>query len=302
MIEINRLSHRYGDKIAVAGLTLRVGAGEIHGLIGPDGAGKTSTMRVLTTLIPKQAGDLKIAAIPIEDYRRLRPLLGYMPQQFSLYPDLSVGENLDFYASIFSLSGAEKEKRLQELYAFSGLAPYQDRPAGKLSGGMKQKLALMCALIHTPRVLILDEPTTGVDPVSRADFWEILHQVAAEGIPIFVSTPYMDEASQCDRVTLLNKGRQLASGKPEELIAASPIRVWHCIWSKSIDSVQNSGPENFIGAQPFGKRLHLYWRQNTLAAEVINFCREQQLESLSASFAALQMEDIFIYHMAYENA
>jgi ABC-2 type transport system ATP-binding protein len=114
MIEINGLSHRYGDKIAVAGLTLRVGAGEIHGLIGPDGAGKTSTMRVLTTLIPKQAGDLKIAAIPIEDYRRLRPLLGYMPQQFSLYPDLSVGENLDFYASIFSLSGAEKEKRLQE--------------------------------------------------------------------------------------------------------------------------------------------------------------------------------------------
>ena len=205
--------------MALRGVSLDVDEGEMFGIIGPDGAGKTSLFRIFTTLILADSGTATVDGLDVvKDYKEIRRRIGYMPGRFSLYPDLSVRENLEFFASIFNTTIEENYHLIKDIY--QQIERFHDRRAGKLSGGMKQKLALSCALIHSPRVLFLDEPTTGVDPVSRKEFWEMLKKLRSEyGITILVSTPYMDEAAMCDRIALINEGSIMKTGTPQALSA-----------------------------------------------------------------------------------
>jgi ABC-2 type transport system ATP-binding protein len=216
------LRKRFGATQAVDGLDVTVAQGEIVGLIGPDGAGKTTTMRMVLGLLRPDAGEIQILGRSGLDRHGLKERLGYMPQRFSLYPDLTVIENLRFFADLYLVPAKERARREGELLEFSRLAPFRSRRAGALSGGMKQKLALSCNLVHRPDLLVLDEPTTGVDPVSRQEFWEWLRRYASEGLAILVSTPYMDEAALCDRVLLVHHGRVPARGTPTELTERYP--------------------------------------------------------------------------------
>jgi len=220
-IEIENLSKSYDSITAVSNLSLTVESGEIVALAGPDGAGKTSLFRSICGLIDFDEGSVRIAGYVLRsDFDRIKPILGYMPENFSLYPDLSVEENLKFFAGIFGVSRTDFETRKRSLYEFSGLGPFAKRRAQYLSGGMKQKLALCCNLVHQPRVLILDEPTKGVDPLSRRQFWDILRGLCDEGTAILVATPYMDELAYARRTVFMVGGKKLAEGTPEELVAS----------------------------------------------------------------------------------
>ncbi len=214
-INIHSLSKSYGSIHAVNDVSLTVQQGELFGLIGPDGAGKTTLMRILCGLLTPDSGKGAIFQFDIHtQVNAIHEIIGYMPQRFSLYPDLTVAENLRFFADLFQVEKKEREQRFQRLMTFSRLGPFQSRRAQDLSGGMKQKLALSCTLIHTPQLIILDEPTTGVDPVSRHEFWTILKELRAEGVTLLVSTPYMDEAMLCDRVAFMHRGRIMAIDQP----------------------------------------------------------------------------------------
>lgn len=220
---VNNITKRYGKKNAVVTalkeISFEVDKGELFGIIGPDGAGKTSLFRILTTLLLPEGGTASVDGFDVvKDYKAIRKRVGYMPSRFSLYQDLTVKENLDFFATIFNTSVEENYELVKDIY--SQIEPFKDRRAGKLSGGMKQKLALSCALIHRPSVLFLDEPTTGVDAVSRKEFWEMLQRLKKQGITILVSTPYMDEASLCDRVALVQSGKILSIDTPEQIVAS----------------------------------------------------------------------------------
>lgn len=210
---------------AVRDVSFTVNKGELFGLIGPDGAGKTSLFRILTTLLLPDTGSASVDGYDIiKDYKKIRNTVGYMPGRFSLYQDLSVEENLNFFATIFKTTVAENYHLIKEIYV--QIEPFRKRKAGKLSGGMKQKLALCCALIHKPTVLFLDEPTTGVDPVSRKEFWEMLHRLKESGITIVVSTPYMDEATRCDRIALIQQGSILSINTPANIMASFPDPIY----------------------------------------------------------------------------
>jgi len=262
-IRASGLRKEFGGAAAVDGVDLEVRPGEIFGLVGPDGAGKTTTMRMLCGILDATAGGAEVAGFDVarrpEEVKRR---IGYMPQRFSLYGELTVAENIAFFASIYHVPRRERMQREKELLEFSRLAPFRNRLAQNLSGGMKQKLALTCTLIHTPTVLFLDEPTTGVDPVSRRDFWKILYSLLHEGITLFISTPYMDEAERCNRVALLSKGRVLQCDSPETLkqqmrgdlleIIAEPQR--------QAKEVLSAHPKA-LGVQVFGDRLHVWVRQ-----------------------------------------
>lgn len=217
----NNLVKNYGTKKdtvqALKGISFDVEKGELFGIIGPDGAGKTSLFRILTTLLIPEGGEATVDGLDVvKDYKAIRQRVGYMPGRFSLYQDLTIAENLEFFATIFNTTIEENYELIKDIY--SQIEPFKDRRAGKLSGGMKQKLALSCALIHKPSVLFLDEPTTGVDAVSRKEFWEMLRGLKKQGITILVSTPYMDEASMCDRVALMQTGQILSIDTPEGVI------------------------------------------------------------------------------------
>jgi ABC-2 type transport system ATP-binding protein len=217
-IATDNLTRRFGSVTAVDSLSLSVAPGELFGLIGPDGAGKTTTLRMLASIMVPSAGTARVLGRDIvSDAEAIKGEIGYMSQRFGLYQDLTVAENMDFYADIFGVPQRGRPERVEELLAFSNLAPFRRRRAGNLSGGMKQKLGLACALIHTPRVLFLDEPTNGVDPVSRRDFWRILYRLQKDGVTIFVTTAYLDEADRCHRVGLIHKGRLLACDTPDGL-------------------------------------------------------------------------------------
>jgi drug efflux transport system ATP-binding protein len=217
-ITTDNLTRRFGAITALEGLTLSVAPGELFGLVGSDGAGKTTTLRLLAGILDPSGGEVTVLGSPFPDGAgTVRGEIGYMSQRFGLYQDLTVAENIAFFADVFGVSGRERRERSERLLAFSGLAPFTTRPAGKLSGGMKQKLGLCCALIHKPKLLLLDEPTNGVDPVSRRDFWRILRELHTEGVTIVVATAYLDEAERCDRVGLIHQGRLLACGTPAEL-------------------------------------------------------------------------------------
>jgi ABC-2 type transport system ATP-binding protein len=217
-IEMRSLTRAFGEHVAVDALTVDVRPGELFGVVGPDGAGKTTTLRMLAGVLRPTSGTALVAGVDVaKDPEGVKPHIAYMSQRFGLYEDLTVQENLDFYADLYRVPRAARPERLERLYAFSRLDEFTERLAGKLSGGMKQKLSLSCALIHKPDILLLDEPTFGVDPISRRELWLILHEMVAEGITIVVSTSYLDEAERCDRVALLNEGRLLALDAPTAL-------------------------------------------------------------------------------------
>jgi ABC-2 type transport system ATP-binding protein len=214
------LSRAFGESVAVDRLSLSVEEGELFGLVGADGAGKTTTMRLLAGVLPPTGGDAFVLGRSVRTEARLiHPDIGYMSQRFGLYPDLTVMENIDFHADLYGVPGKVRAEKTAALLAFSGLAPFRSRRAGDLSGGMKQKLGLSCALVHAPRVLFLDEPTNGVDPVSRRDFWKILYGLLREKVTVFVSTAYLDEAERFRRLAFLHEGRLLALGTPDALKA-----------------------------------------------------------------------------------
>ena len=257
-IDINGLTKSFAAVTAVNGLTLAVQEGEMFGLIGADGAGKTTTMRILCGLLHPDQGQVRLLGYDVQrDLRQIRRLIGYMPQRFSLYPDLTVAENLRFFSDLFQVTALEREQRLRRLLEFSRLGPFADRPAQALSGGMKQKLALSCTLIHTPRLLLLDEPTTGVDPVSRREFWDILRELRAEGVTILVSTPYMDEADSCDRVAFMHKGKILTVKKPAEIPQLYQATLLEIRCRHHLQAGQRlSATGRFDSVQIFGDRIH----------------------------------------------
>ena len=224
-VSVSRLSKSYSSIKALDNVSFDVPKGELFGIIGPDGAGKTTLFRLLTTLILPDSGSAVIEGLDVvKDYAAVRHIIGYMPGKFSLYQDLTVEENLNFFATVFNTTVKENYHLIEDIYKH--IEPFRTRRAGKLSGGMKQKLALSCALIHKPKVLFLDEPTTGVDPVSRKEFWEMLLKLKSQGITIIVSTPYMDEARLCDRIALMQNGKFLRIDSPDNIIASYPQRLW----------------------------------------------------------------------------
>jgi len=224
VVEVLGVHKKYGKVRALEDLSFRVGRGEIFGIIGPDGAGKTTLFRILTTLLLADSGEARVDGFDVvTGYRDIRARVGYMPGRFSLYQDLTVQENLEFFATVFGTTITANYHLIRDIY--DQLKAFNSRRAGKLSGGMKQKLALCCALIHKPEVLFLDEPTTGVDPVSRREFWEMLKRLKAQGITILVSTPYMDEAVLCDRIALIQHGRFLRIDTPRNLVVQYPVRL-----------------------------------------------------------------------------
>jgi ABC-2 type transport system ATP-binding protein len=256
-IESSGISKSFGTTRALDNITFSVEPSEIFGFIGPDGAGKTTLFRILTTLMLPDEGSLKVLGMnSVTDYRYLRKHIGYMPGRFSLYQDLSVEENLNFYATVFGTTVRENYDLISDIY--SHIEPFKNRLAGKLSGGMKQKLALSCALIHKPEILILDEPTTGVDAVSRAEFWQMLKKLKTHNITIIVSTPYMDEAMRCDKVALIQNGRILSIDNPQKIREQFTRKLFSV---KAADKYQlinalRKYPET-ITAWPFGDSVHL---------------------------------------------
>lgn len=234
-VRVRGLAKDYAGERALRGVDLDVPRGCLFGVIGADGAGKSTLLTLLATLLDPDAGEATLFGRDLKrDFRAIRPDLAFMPQRFSLYPDLSVAENLDFFADLHALPRDEKRERRARLLAFSGLERFQDRRAGSLSGGMKQKLALSCCLLHKPRLVLLDEPTVGVDPVARRDFWKMLKALRAEGVTLVVSTPYMDEAALCDRLLLLHRGAMLAEGEPARLLSEYPYLLWNVTGPKPL--------------------------------------------------------------------
>jgi ABC-type multidrug transport system ATPase subunit len=295
-IKIENFGKSYGGVRAVDRLSLTVHEGELFGLIGPDGAGKTTTMRTLCTLLPLEEGEMTIDGFDVRrDVPQIRALLGYMPQRFSLYPDLSVEQNLMFFADLFGVPAAEKKERLKQLYEFSKLEPFRKRLAKQLSGGMKQKLALSCTLIHTPRVLILDEPTTGVDAVSRREFWQILRQLRDDGVTILVSTPYMDEAVLCDRVAFVHRGRLLAMDEPGAMTRKFPYALYEVVTSEPHAlRLYFSKEVPSKSVHMFGDRLHVSF-ETPLSRKVLAEIVERAPRPI-AEFQQIEpgMEDIFM--------
>ncbi|HOJ38274.1 MAG TPA: ABC transporter ATP-binding protein [Ignavibacteriales bacterium] len=255
-VEVKNITKSYGKVIALQNINFTVKENEIFGLIGPDGAGKTTLIRIITTLVLPDSGEASLFEYNVvKDYKNIRKIVGYMPQRFSLYYDLTVEENLKFYAEIFGTSIKENYHLVEPIY--KQIEPFKDRKAGQLSGGMKQKLALSCALIHKPKILFLDEPTTGVDAVSRVEFWEMLKKYQNEGITILVSTPYMDEAAQCDRIAFVKDGNILRISNSDEIINDYPFNIFEINTNdfvQTTDYLRNVLPDAIINR--FGSSIH----------------------------------------------
>jgi len=306
-VSVSALGKRFGDVVALDDVTFDVRAGELFGLIGPDGAGKTTLFRLLTTVQRPDAGSASVLGLDIvKDYRLIRSRIGYMPGRFSLYPDLSVEENLGFFASVFGTTLEAGAQLIAPIY--SQLAPFADRRAGALSGGMKQKLALCCALVHRPELLLLDEPTTGVDAVSRREFWDLLETLRAEGLTIVASTPYMDEAVRCGRVALIQRGRILDVADPRTIGArferpllavrsTERVRLLHAL--RALPDAHS--------VFPFGDAVHYApvradREPPALAAELRQALSEQGIRDAEVTPIEPGIEDVFMELMLREPA
>lgn len=299
-IETFALTRKFGQLTAVDQLSLRVPKGQIFGLVGPDGAGKTTTIRMLCTVIPPSSGSARVAGYDVvREAAQVRLRIGYMSQRFTLYGDLTVDENLRFFAEIFDVPVTEREPRMRELLEFAGLTPFRNRRAEHLSGGMKQKLALACTLIHEPEVLLLDEPTTGVDPIARRDFWKILYSLMARGVTIVVSTPYMDEAERCNAVAFMSQGRVLATGAPDELKTRFPWQVIALRTSSQEGARQHARQLPAVeDVQIMGAMLHLYTSDAGATLRALPDVMEAHgIQVLAARQVAPSMEDIFMWFM-----
>lgn len=299
-IEICGLTKRYGALTALDAVSFEVLRGELFGLIGPDGAGKTTLFRLLTTLLLPDAGRAAVDGFDtVTDYRAIRRRVGYMPGRFSLYPDLTVAENLDFFAALFGVDAAANYDLIAPVYR--QIEPFRNRRAGNLSGGMKQKLALCCALIHSPSVLFLDEPTTGVDALSRSEFWELLAGLKARGLAILVSTPYMDEARRCDRIALCDKGRLLGVDTPQDLVRS---------FDEPLYALSGSDPYGLLrtvrqlpgvrSCYPFGAAHHLVAECGFDPAATLRELIRRGFTDVSIRSVAAGIEDVFIKRMSHE--
>lgn len=298
MIEIKELTKTYGSLTAVSKFSLEVGESELLALVGPDGSGKTTIFRIVCGLLGYDTGQITMAGYNIENqFQEIKPLLGYMPQNFSLYPDLSVEENLHFYGGLFGLGKNEYEEKKKRLYQFSGLGPYAGRRAGNLSGGMKQKLALSCNLVHDPEILILDEPTTGVDPVSRRQFWEILKTLKQDGSTILVSTPYMDEVALADRAIFIHKGEKMIEGMPSELSNKFDGAIYRI--QKAPTSGLMSSLNNLEGltANRFGSTIHIYTDKDQTINNYYEKFSSLGIKSTMIEQIKPELEDLFIQLM-----
>ena len=295
-IRTTNLSKSFGDNIAVNSLNLTIRKGELYGLVGPDGAGKTTTMRLLTAIMDPTSGDGWIAGHSIlTEGELIKEKIGYMSQRFGLYEDLTVMENILFYAELYEVPKKERPPRIERLLGFSNLTPFKDRLAGKLSGGMKQKLGLACSLIHTPEVLFLDEPTNGVDPVSRRDFWKILYDLLKEGVTILVSTAYLDEAERCSRIGLMHNGRILIEDTPKNIRSSlhqPMIEVWSDNARTSVALVKNLG--GVTGVSLYGDRLHISVEKKVPAAEIIANLKRLDIDVKDYREILPSLEDVFI--------
>ncbi|MCX6545875.1 MAG: ABC transporter ATP-binding protein [Acidobacteria bacterium] len=296
-IRATNLTRRFGEVTAVDRLSLEVAEGEIFALVGPDGAGKTTTMRLLTAILDPTSGDAWVAGHHVvSDGEPLKHEIGYMSQRFGLYPDLTVAENLEFYADIYGVPRKGRAEKVARLLGFSNLTPFTTRLAGNLSGGMKQKLGLACALVHTPKVLFLDEPTNGVDPVSRRDFWRILYQLVRERVTIFVSTAYLDEAERASRVALIHQGRLLTVGAPAELKRLMPgaiLEIRAAEPRQAAAVLREHLVADSVGL--FGDRIHVVSRHpDRTLAEVGAILREARLTLTGSRPIEPQLEDVFI--------
>jgi ABC-2 type transport system ATP-binding protein len=293
----NNIEKYYGSKKnrihALQGISFEVDKGELFGIIGPDGAGKTSLFRILTTLLLADKGNAVVDGLDVvKDYKAIRNRVGYMPGRFSLYPDLTVQENLEFFATIFNTTIEENYDLVKEIY--SQIEPFKDRKAGKLSGGMKQKLALSCALIHRPSVLFLDEPTTGVDAVSRKEFWEMLKSLKAQGISILVSTPYMDEAGMCDRVALIQSGKILSINTPQGVVnefGKTLLAVKSANMLQLLNELKSSGLTE--DAYPFGEYHHAVMKDDAGEVELKNYLQQKGIDA-EVKQAKPDIEDCFM--------
>lgn len=292
IIEINNLSKSYGKTKALDNVTFNVERGELFGLIGPDGAGKTTLFRLLTTLLTPDEGSATVDGRDIvKDYLNIRSQVGYMPGRFSLYPDLTVEENLEFFATLFGVTVKESYDLIAPIYR--QIEPFRKRRAGKLSGGMKQKLALSCALIHRPNVLFLDEPTTGVDAVSRREFWDMLSQLKTQGITILVSTPYMDEASRCDRIALCNEGHILGVNTPQNFVHDFNEMLYGIRAKDMFSLLQRARSiEGVAACYPFGEYHHLIANNNFNPS--IFTSQLSDIEGLEICTQEPSIEDVFI--------
>ena len=294
MISVKAVSKSYGKVQALKSISFEVPKGELFGLIGPDGAGKSTLFRILTTLLYPTVGSAKVAGLDVvKDYREIRNKIGYMPGRFSLYQDLTVQENLNFFATIFGTTIEANYGLIKDIYVL--LEPFKNRRAGKLSGGMKQKLALCCALIHKPEVLFLDEPTTGVDPVSRKEFWENLQRLRDEGITVLVSTPYMDEASLCDRIGLIQDGVLFSIDTPAGVRATYPHHLWRI--DGAIVYVLLKAFRRFeatYSVYAFGDSVHLASKENLTEERIRNFLKSEGIEDIHIAEIAPTIEDCFM--------
>lgn len=295
MIEFKSIHKAFDDVQAVDGVSLSIEEGELFGFIGPDGAGKTTLFRMLNSLMIPDEGEISLFGFdPVKDYKAVRQIIGYMPGKFSLYHDLSIEENLKFFATVFGTTIEENYHLIEDIY--KQIEPFKKRPAGKLSGGMKQKLALSCALIHKPRLLLLDEPTTGVDAVSRREFWEMLQKLRSKGLTIVVSTPYMDEASLCDRVALMQNGKIHAVDTPAAIVNSFTDKVFAVSTDNLYKTLLTLREWPYCkNVYPFGESLHyIDKRQEVTPWEIEGFLMVHQVKVKKLDRVSPDIEDCFI--------
>ncbi|RII25789.1 MAG: multidrug ABC transporter ATP-binding protein [Geobacter sp.] len=296
-IKTDNLTKHFGKLTAVDGLTISAAQGELFGLVGSDGAGKTTTMRMLAGIMDPSGGEAWVLGRhTMRDSEAIKNDIGYMSQRFGLYPDLTVMENIHFYADIYGLPRRGRAEKIERLLSFSNLTPFRKRQAGNLSGGMKQKLGLACALVHTPKVLFLDEPTNGVDPVSRRDFWRILYQLLKEGVTIFVTTAYLDEADRCNRVGLIHKGKLLACDTPtnlKKLMRGIILEIRTADPRLTARLLRNRFPEASVGL--FGDRVHLVTGDpDTGETTVTPLMKSEGIELRGIRQIEPSLEDVFV--------
>ena len=294
-ISVSHINKSYKNIKALQDVSFEVKQGEIFGLIGPDGAGKTTLFRILATLLLADGGNASIAGLDVlKDYKTIRNSVGYMPGRFSLYQDLTVEENLTFFATIFGTTIEENYSLIKDIYV--QIEPFKNRRAGKLSGGMKQKLALSCALIHKPKVLFLDEPTTGVDPVSRKEFWDMLKKLQQHGITILVSTPYMDEAALCDRIALMQNGNILEIDTPKAIVKHYPKTIYNVSANNMSDLLESlKGYKHHYSFYPFGEFVHYSdKRENFNIEDLKTYLETQNLSDIQINQTQPTIEDTFM--------